>query len=1224
MADAYKILDKQVLDVIKYSPVKSPIAECGTDYEYDYNNLRGKIFQFAYNYIYQNDEESVLSPASQIAIPQDEELINGEHIENINLNNYIAIRCELGHFTAEKLKLYVREGNDGKWFYYEKYTKPISSLGTSGVLNADNNWMESVGNYGGVNSSELNIGMRLSLYKPSYGYTIYAYIIDIDYENNKILLNYISNLTSPWTGLIPTITIDEEFYYFIFKNDKLKIGVDQDKVNLPYHNVPLKAGCQSIIEGNRLVYGNFLEGFDNVDINVSLTSSYFYLHEYNKISNFIDEPDVVYCKEGPSIAPRIFLIVLKEEIIINESYEIILNYDDSSRDKITYCIKQNDDEDSICSSIADQIEVTGKYSNVRNGTELLSIIYDWSSYPPYNNGQIVRYNNNLYKAKIVIVNPGNSPSGNTSDNNYWIYLCPYSEYNRIIQAEQSSSPYLEIGELSVYIYSSKTKYKTFKYESDNQFAIEYLDQAGRSGNANTNNQANVFIKGYPSTSFVYKFNVAFKIKHQPPDWAYYFRILWYPSIKWFEQFIIYGFSHSSPDIYVATDGKYHIKINRGIRYFNELYKKSILSEYIFEKGDRIKIIGYLSTDLTYYKFEEFQDSEIIGWDYPTGNSSYEQDEATGDDQEYIRDNNGNKVRDTSKYEIIIEKLNITTILNDAKYIVYEIYRPYKELESKRFYTIGQDYEIGNPTKWNRYHKGNDENQAYYDLEGTPAEIMIENGNCYLRIKLFEPGIAFAAESMHISDFYESDLIDIGKSNIEAEAGQFDKFQSIKWGNKYLEGTKTNGICEFEFTDNEKIFDSKNGSVNGLEQSGWVVRVVQDKEITSLYVGRESIINPDGTETLQIIKGSVFGTVRPYLQNYGSKYANSLVTKDSNLYFFDSIKGKYCRAAFNGIFPISDYGMSNEFIELSKQFERSAIKKITSIYDYEYDELLTSFQYYENKNYNISIGGYCVNESNILTKVYTGSGTDLNDLKDGFIMIPSVSGIVPDNTYILKFDKYNRTITLNNDVTPGSETPVLREFIVTKRLLRKTYSFVDSIEGMGNINKWKEKLSFVPEMYGQLGKHLFSFEKGQAWYHYKLKSGDDYVFNNFYGTEYPLEITFTSNGDRINKLYDGIEIMSNEKLFSKYKGDIYILANTDGEQKILESKLPIEKFKKISGKFVSEFLRDMNSPEFTNENLALINGRYLRGQAAIIKLTNETTNEFVLHSIKLYITPSKIL
>jgi hypothetical protein len=1222
MADALKILDKQTLDVIKYAPVKSPISEYGSDNESNYNNLRGKIFQFAYNYIYQNSEESVLSPASQIAIPQNEELINGDYVENNHVNNYIAIKCKLGHFTAEKIQLYIREGNNGKWFYYEKYIKPTSSIVTSGTKIYENGhyWLMSVGAYGGVDTSELKEGMYLK------NEWVDAYIVYVDYENNQILLSQ-----EPTATGIPNINVDEEYYYFIFRNNKLKIGIDQDKINLPYHNVPLKAGSQSIIEGNRLVYGNILEGYDNVDIDVLLEFDYDTIPDYRKIEDLIDEPEEFYCNDCQlaSGKNRALLIVLKDEIIVNEYYEITLIYTDSSFDKINYLIKEGDDEDSISLSIADQIESTNKFDTVRNGSEILSIIVNYNPATYYYNTVIVRYNNNLYVTKDSYVYAGQYPSGTSSDNTWWIYLTSNDEYNRIIQATQNATPYLNINDVSAYIYTSKTKYKSFKYNSENQIAIEYLDEAGRSGNANTNNKCVKFLEVNIPELFLFnndffKINLLLNVKHQPPDWAYYYRILYYYPKIWFEQFMIYGFGHSTPDIYLHADGKYHIKINRAIRYFNELYKKSILSEYIFEKGDRIKIIGNISGTLRYNRFENLQDLEIIGWDYPTGNDSYEQDEATGDDQEYIRDDKGNKIRDTSKYEIIIENLNIDSLISDSEYLIYEIYRPNKELESKVFYTIGQDFEIGNPTKWNRYHKGSIQDQAYYDPSNTPAKIKIDNGACYIKIKLVEPGIVFPAESMLLSDFYESNSIDIGKSNIESESGQFDKFQSIKWGNKYLEGTKTNGICEFEFIDNEKVFESKNGSVNGLKQSGWVLRVVQDKEITSLYIGRESIINPDGTETLQIIKGSVFGTVRPYLQSYGSKYANSLVTKDSYLYFFDSIRGKYCRAAFNGIFPISDYGMSNEFMELSKEFERSAIKKITSVYDYEYDELLTSFQYYENIDYDISIGGYCVNGSNILTKVYTDAGTDLDDLKDGFIMFPSISGIVPDNTYILKFDKYNRTITLNNNVTPGSETPVLRGFTVTKRLIRKTHSFVDSIEGMGNINKWKEKLSFVPEMYGQLGKHLFSFEKGQAWYQYKLKSGDDYVFNKFYDVEYPLEITFSSNGDNLNKLYDGIEIMSNEKLFAKYKGDIYILANTDGEQKILESKLPSDKFKKISGKFVSEFLRDMNSPEFTNENLALINGRYLRGQAAIIKLTNETINEFVLHSIKLYITPSKIL
>jgi hypothetical protein len=163
------------------------------------------------------------------------------------------------------------------------------------------------------------------------------------------------------------------------------------------------------------------------------------------------------------------------------------------------------------------------------------------------------------------------------------------------------------------------------------------------------------------------------------------------------------------------------------------------------------------------------------------------------------------------------------------------------------------------------------------------------------------------------------------------------------------------------------------------------------------------------------------------------------------------------------------------------------------------------------------------------------------------------------------------------------------------------------------------MSFVPECYGRVGTTLISFEQGQPWIHEKLITAGMPIYNKFYDVEFPWVISLVDNlnVDAL-KRYEGICINSNEILFAKQKGDITVFSNYNGSI-VLESKLPSGKFKNIKGKFESEFLRDMNTPGTRNENDSLINGDFLEGQYAVIKLTNETTNEVVLFSVKLYIS-----
>lgn len=59
---------------------------------------------------------------------------------------------------------------------------------------------------------------------------------------------------------------DNESRSFVFANDKIYIVLPENEAKRLYDNVPLKAKAQTVI-GNLIVMGNFLEGYDLIDIN---------------------------------------------------------------------------------------------------------------------------------------------------------------------------------------------------------------------------------------------------------------------------------------------------------------------------------------------------------------------------------------------------------------------------------------------------------------------------------------------------------------------------------------------------------------------------------------------------------------------------------------------------------------------------------------------------------------------------------------------------------------------------------------------------------------------------------------------------------------------------------------------------------------------------------------------------------------------------------------------
>ena len=66
---------------------------------------------------------------------------------------------------------------------------------------------------------------------------------------------------------------DHESRVYSFYNDRVVKGVSQNEVNKQYDNLPKKAQAQALVD-NRLMYGNFLEGFDNIKTQCSSTVTF--------------------------------------------------------------------------------------------------------------------------------------------------------------------------------------------------------------------------------------------------------------------------------------------------------------------------------------------------------------------------------------------------------------------------------------------------------------------------------------------------------------------------------------------------------------------------------------------------------------------------------------------------------------------------------------------------------------------------------------------------------------------------------------------------------------------------------------------------------------------------------------------------------------------------------------------------------------------------------------
>jgi hypothetical protein len=163
------------------------------------------------------------------------------------------------------------------------------------------------------------------------------------------------------------------------------------------------------------------------------------------------------------------------------------------------------------------------------------------------------------------------------------------------------------------------------------------------------------------------------------------------------------------------------------------------------------------------------------------------------------------------------------------------------------------------------------------------------------------------------------------------------------------------------------------------------------------------------------------------------------------------------------------------------------------------------------------------------------------------------------------------------------------------------SFEEEITGKGPIpgetivysdpkKRWTHFYSFLPEYMASSMIRLVSFKNGEFYVHLI----DSQSRNNFYGTQYNLELSFPSNqAPSAVKAYKGI--------FTESTDPFSLTATTPSGQ---QTELVKEDFEFREGVYYSVILRDLNTP---NEALPLLNGDAMRDASMLVNLTSDSTS-----------------
>lgn len=437
--------------------------------------------------------------------------------------------------------------------------------------------------------------------------------------------------------------------------------------------------------------------------------------------------------------------------------------------------------------------------------------------------------------------------------------------------------------------------KTLKRGQFHPFGIIYNDGFGRYNVVMANNEfySPLATSALDATKYVM---CEWSINHTPPVWAKTYRWCYIKNKSYLTFVYLYKLE------VVPVGEKYLLKINQKISEIKESFPNSLIQSYVWENGDRIRSIG------------SNESYEILS-DYTIPAEDEFHDDVTG----YLIDGD------------LRQSGSLTGIV--------EIYRQNPEPQSTIYQEIGEEFEILDAGTANRRHQG----QTMDQIVGVrPAVGVFDFGDVYFRYRLNNDGIPYAIEDPHLSDYYTSDSIDLGRAGAKIDTHQ-ETLNRVVRGENHLENTLYNILNVFLFDADYFSASDVWGEITGIEQVGDVLKIIQPHKETSVYIGKLLVKEANG-EDIFIDSSQVFGTKNDYIETRGSTYRNSIVRNDRQLYYFDESTGEIIRSSANGQLPISSHYWMNSWFEDKAREIREYVgeKDVIISCDNAYGDVVVSF------------------------------------------------------------------------------------------------------------------------------------------------------------------------------------------------------------------------------------------------------------------------------------------
>lgn len=636
--------------------------------------------------------------------------------------------------------------------------------------------------------------------------------------------------------LAATITDNTNTFYFY--NDENYESVDQDEVIKAEDAIPKQVADCTLISENRLVMAGLTEGFDTVEPDVTLAVA--------------TEPVTLTEAEDNVLTS----LNIELEDFANSAYSINtsdLVVGDYAVDDIIRIIIHGDLGDFYA-------EYTIVLGNLASAADLAAAIAGVIDGLVSGVGGMAWAISAVEPAVFAVLN---------NDNDDVEIDLDAAGPNVLIWGT------VEIVDHTVAL--TANKWNTYKSAAIHPHGIEYFDEEFRRSTVMRGAGCDLVVPergAIGGGTLDYRVVANWTIGHTAPDWARYWRWV-YAGNKTQSSFVQYV-TAAAPSASLSYPGNLAVDISPLQNLKTDAaedvsFPRSIIDPYEFVEGDRLRVItaaetggggvlGAVAAGADYY------DLPIMGMD---GDSILIPAPATG-------------------------------TYNIGAGSIVEIYTPR---------TFDEDYDLYYPVGpiedvIDGYHMcaaGTDQSA------GVDAAGVLESGDAYIIARAFSrtptggtDGDLYAVESMHWSDFYQSDAYDRGKPNVFSSIGEVT-LNNVRWGWKHFEGASVDNMFTFDPLDYKPLTDIY-GDVVRIGEMGDVLKIIFERKVASMYIGKREVYDASGS--VFTVQDSVLSNPNYSIEDYGTTDPRAVLFIRGYCYFVDFNAGAVIRNTNNGSYPIS--------------------------------------------------------------------------------------------------------------------------------------------------------------------------------------------------------------------------------------------------------------------------------------------------------------------------------